>query len=149
MSQIASIGNLTIDQFKELLALGPARQIVEKRFGLFSKKRIENPTLQQLTSLLTTCTECSGSVFVHISETVGSLADTRRCPDSKLLSDNTGSWVEVYRPAEIPQILDDLAKFTPESEDDQERSLIASGVAWFTAQARKCTPNQVCVFCVS
>lgn len=149
MSQIASIGNLSPDQLKELLALGPVREIVEKRFGIFSKKRVENPTLQQLASLLTTCTECSGSVFVNISETVESLADSHRSPDSKVLSDNTGSWVEVYTPDEIPQILDDLAIFTPESSDEQERSLIASGVAWFTAHARKCTPNQVCVFCVS
>jgi hypothetical protein len=149
MSQIASIGNLTADQLKELLALGPAREIVEKRFGIFSKKRIENPTLQKLAPLLTTCTECSGSVFVHISETVESLADSRRSADSKLLSDNTGTWVEVYMPNEIPQILDGLAKFTPHDVDDQERLLIASGVGWFTAHAQKCAPDQVCVLCVS
>ncbi len=149
MSQIAYIGNISAEELGEILVLAPLREINEKRFGFSSQNRFENPTLAHLVTRLGTCTVCSGSVFVHLAEIIESLLVPGLDLESKALSRDTGAWVSVYTPNQIPQIISDLNEFSAEEFNEEERALIANGIAWFIAHAEQCTEDQVCVLCVS
>jgi len=146
MSQIAFINIRKESDLDGLIALGGVQIRDVRRLFLFKTKLYRVPLLDSLRVDEITCTACSGSVFIRLSEDYSEFNSVRYRAQADALSKNSACWIEIYGKEELHNLIQIITNIDHMKYGTDNLDLFIGGTEWLAETESKLNGDDLVIF---